>query len=193
MKTAREVCPGFSFTDANRRQIAEIFRWCVMLPCSLDPDRGLFLWGNVGTGKSTVLRIVREFCAKIGRNRSNGCPTFRLTLTPDVCAAYSEDGYDGIKTYIESPAQGFDDLGTETIPTGHYGTNCNVMQHVLHCRYDRRRDSLTHATANLSPDGLEAVYGERVFDRCTEMFNFIEMPGRSMRPGIAKPKRQTKE
>ncbi|WP_438589033.1 hypothetical protein [Duncaniella dubosii] len=28
----------------------------------LDPDKGLLIWGDIRHGKSTMLKIIREFC-----------------------------------------------------------------------------------------------------------------------------------
>ncbi len=153
-----------------------------MLPGNLNPDKGLCLWGNVGTGKSTMLRIVKEFTKRLGIRRLNGCPSFRIShAADDVSANYEEKGLEGIQTFVESRAQAFDDVGSETIPTGHYGTNCNVMQRILQSRYDRRFSSLTHMTTNFTKADIVTVYGDRCYDRCKEMFNFIEFKGRTLR------------
>lgn len=181
MQKAAEVCPGFCVTDDNRAVIADIFNWCLMLPGKYDPHKGLCLLGNVGTGKTTLLRIVKAF-GRLVRPMEDGFPySFRISNASEVCAAYAKDGYEGVQTYIDSDRQAFDELGAETIPTGHYGTSENVMQYLLQRRYDRRFTAFTHVTTNLTTGQLRAAYGDRVYDRCRELFNFVELRGRSFR------------
>lgn len=162
--------------------VNDIFNWCCMLPGRLDNNKGLCLWGNIGTGKSTMLAIVKEFCMRLGIKRNNGYPSFRIShAADDVSAAYEKKGIDGIEEFIKSDAQAFDEVGAESIPTGHYGTNCNVMQRIIQSRYDKRFTSLTHITTNLSKEGIVKAYGDRVWDRCKEMFNFVEFNGKTLR------------
>lgn len=184
VKVAYEVCPVFDFSKIDNRIVEDIFEWCLMLPGNLDPDKGLCLYGNPGTGKSTMLAIVKKFCKALGVNRKNGYPTFRIShTTDDVCAAYEKKGFAGIEEFIKSDAQAFDEVGAETIPTGHYGTNRNVMQSIIESRYDKRFTSLTHITTNLAREGMIKAYGDRVWDRCKEMFNFVEFKGKTLRKG----------
>lgn len=178
---ARQVCPDVDFSKWDKETLNDIFNWCCMLPGRLDINKGLFLWGNIGTGKSTMLRIVREFTKQLGIRRDNGCYSFGMSHADEVCSAYQKEGIVGIEAFIKSRAQAFDELGSESIPTGHYGTNCNVMQKVLQSRYDSRTTSLTHVTTNLSSEGITAAYGARIWDRCKEMFNFVEFKGKTFR------------
>ena len=152
-----------------------------MVETPLELHKGLWLWGNIGTGKSTMLEIIKDFC-KIVRPKQNGWAySFRINNVIDVCSDFSVGGYGAIKTYIDSNRQAFDEIGSETIPTGHYGTGENVMQYILQRRYDRRFSSFTHATSNISPGDIKQLYGARIYDRCREMFNFVEMRGKSFR------------
>lgn len=181
MEIAYKHCSDFRVTEDNRAVISEVFQWCLMIDGRYDPAKGLWLWGNIGTGKSTLLGIVHDFC-RIVRPPKDGWPySFRTSNATDVCSDYASGGYEGIKTYIESRKQAFDELGMETIPTGHYGMGENVMQYILQRRYDRRFDSFTHVTTNFSMEKVKKVYGERLYDRCKEMFNFVFMRGTSFR------------
>ncbi len=47
------------------------------------------------------------------------------------------------------------------------------VQYILQRRYDLRFGDFTHITSNLSPDQIADVYGEHIYDRCMEMFNFM--------------------
>ncbi|ROT12812.1 hypothetical protein EEL50_11170 [Muribaculaceae bacterium Isolate-105 (HZI)] len=108
-----------------------------------------------------------------------------MTNVIDICAEFSDESRDGgyyaIQTYITSSRQAFDELGSETTPTGRWGNFENVMQYVLQRRYDLRDNQFTHATTNLSLKQLSKVYSPRIYDRCKEMFNFVEIRGKTFR------------
>lgn len=182
MRNAKEMCPEFSVTKELRPTLNALFNWCVMLPAQLNPHKGLWLWGNIGTGKTTMLKIIRAFCNEVrpidieGRRYS-----FRITPVGDVCRDFMDKNYMGVQDYIDSNRQAFDDLGVEPQPLSYYGTMVNVMEYVLLARYERRDVAFTHVTSNLSPKQVGQMYGMRVYDRAKEMFNFVEMAGATFR------------
>lgn len=182
LHVAKEVCPGYELRQEQKPLLNDIFRWCMMLDGALDPSKGLWLYGNIGTGKSTMLEIVRRFCSMVRPKDEKGFPySFRTTNAVEICGEFAERGYEGIKTYIDSPRQAFDEVGAECVPTGHYGTQLNVIQYILQHRYDNRFDNFTHVTTNLTKKQITERYDGRIYDRCKEMFNFVEMSGKTFR------------
>lgn len=182
VKIAREICPAWKVAPEHREVINAIFEWCMDIPGNLDLEKGLWLWGNNGTGKTTLLHIVKRFCARIGKRDSCGdVYGFRIVNTSEICGAYERDGRGGIEKYIVSRRQAFDELGSEEIPTGHFGTPLNVMQYILQGRYDRRFGDFTHVTTNLTLDDVMRRYEARIYDRCKEMFNLIHLGGKTYR------------
>lgn len=190
MEIAREVCPGYVLDEEMKPLVANIFDWCLGAGGKYDPDKGLWLWGEVGTGKSTMLRIVRRFCqeyrhpADYGRGGVELPYWYRIHRATDICDSYAREGAASFDRYVNDAKMAIDDLGTEARVTGHYGTPANVIAEVLLRRYDVRQWGFTHVTTNLSPAQIAEVYGIRVYDRCGEMFNFINMGGYSHRPEI---------
>lgn len=188
VELAKTICPGFTVRDEMKDTYADIFDWCIASPESrYDPDRGLWLWGDIGTGKTTMLEIVKEFC-KIVRpyDDIDGSGylvpySFRISNAIQVCGEFSRFGYDGLETFIQSGRQAFDELGSEAMPTSYFGTVENVFQYLLQRRYDNRFRSFTHVTTNLTVDEIAERYGARIYDRCKEMFNFIELRGATWR------------
>lgn len=172
----------------------DIVRWCLMLDGPYDPHKGLWIWGDIGTGKSTLLKIIQEYCRIVrkperyrdishpNRLRKDVLPYgFRITNANYVTGAYARDGYPGIEEYIANCRQAFDEVGRECVPTGYYGNLENIFQYIFQRRYDLRRGDFTHVTSNLNPQQIGAVYGDHIYDRCIEMFNFVEMKGESWR------------
>lgn len=187
MEVAQRVCPGFEIAPADKPRVNEIFMWCIEHPDSkLDLNRGLWLWGNIGTGKSTMLKVIKEFCKAIDKRDSKGdLYGFRISDAIEISAEYQRGGYEAVQTYIDSNRQAFDEVGAET-PTMHYGKEEDTMRYILQRRYDYRHRNFTHVTSNLALDQIADVYGSRVYDRCNEMFNFVHFEGYSKRPkGVA--------
>ena len=98
-----------------------------------------------------------------------------------MAGIFAKSGYPGIEEYITFCRQAFDEVGRECIPTGYFGNMENVFQYIIQRRYDLRHGDFTHVTSNLSPDQIGAVYGDHIYDRCFEMFNFVQMSGQSWR------------
>ncbi|MCM1138230.1 MAG: hypothetical protein NC453_06615 [Muribaculum sp.] len=167
LRCAKAICPGYIVRDDQRNILNDIVHWALKdYDGKLDPDRGLLLWGDIGTGKSTLLRIIRQFCHDIRPTKDGMRYWFRMTNVIDICAEFSDESRDGgyyaIQTYITSSRQAFDELGSETTPTGRWGNFENVMQYVLQRRYDLRDNQFTHATTNLSLQQLSKVYSPRI-------------------------------
>lgn len=196
VQVCRLICPRFQISEDMKPLLNDIHRWCLMLDGKHDPNKGLWLWGNIGTGKSTMLEIIREYCnrvrphqryrqsdsAAVKQLRKDSWPySFKITNASFVAGAFARDGYPGIEEYILACRQAFDEVGRECIPTGYYGNMENVFQYIFQRRYDIRHGDFTHVTSNLNPEQIGEVYGDHIYDRCHEMFNFVEMSGASWR------------
>lgn len=186
LMVARSICPDYQIRQEQKPLINDIFNWCIKVNGRYNPDKGLWIWGDIGIGKSTLLEIVRGFCHDVRPHADDGSGymmpySFRTTNAIEVCSEFSRHGYAGIDTYIKSSRQAFDELGSESCPTGYYGTVENVFQYVLQRRYDSRFVNFTHVTTNMTIDEISDRYGARIYDRCKEMFNFVEMRGATWR------------
>lgn len=192
MRACQQVCPNFTVVDGMRPMLNDIVRWCYALPGKHDPDKGLWLCGNIGTGKSTLLEILRTFCPSVRpwrRYRDSGSADaraisrdaspygFRISNATRVTGDYAKNGYEGLDTYILNARQAFDEVGREGIPTSYFGNTENVFAYIIQRRYDLRDGDFTHVTSNLAPRQIAEVYGDHIYDRCCEMFNFVEMAG----------------
>lgn len=181
VKVARQICPDYRITQEQKLVINDIFNWCLMLQGNLDPNKGLWLHGDIGSGKTTMLKIVKRFCHDVRPKVNGDYYSFRISNAIEVCGEFSQRGYSGIETYIDSRQQAFDEIGSECAPTAYYGTVENVFQYILQRRYDRRHESFTHVTTNLEKQQIIDRYDARIFDRCKEMFNFVEFNGVTFR------------
>ena len=136
----------------------------------IDFNKGILLLGPVGSGKTSLMTLIRDFF-----------PTsFRpiLKSTRQVSYEFIKEGYEIIDQYGKSDKVFcFDDLGVES-SLKHYGNECNTMGEILLSRYDQfiQFGTLTHVTTNLNSVELEKTYGVRVRSRLREMFNLITFP-----------------
>lgn len=187
--SARLVCPDYVLTDELLAPTVDLIRWALRIPApGLDPDKSFCLYGNIGTGKSTLLQVVRKFAGfvrpvTLGRYAGHGEPyTFGIYPAREICDQFADGNYRAIRQFRQYQSIAIDELGSESIPTMHYGTPENVMSYILAARYDRRNElRCTHMTTNLSPADLRHTYGDRIYDRLREMVNFIEFRGPSFR------------
>ena len=193
-KICRHICPKYQITPEMKPLLNDIVRWCLCLDGKYDPEKGLWLWGDIGTGKSTMLQIVNDYCRMVRKPvcyRDKAHPRelmkdpweygFRITNASAVAGAFAKEGYPGIEGYIINCRQAFDEVGRECIPTGYFGNMENVFQYIFQRRYDLRYGDFTHVTSNLAPEQIGEVYGDHIYDRCIEMFNFVQMTGESWR------------
>ena len=151
------------------------------------------LVGPVGTGKSSAMKILQSYMIKTHNPNS-----FRFIESRIIIRDFSKHKYVGLEWYSYNYKSGIhggeypdpqtlciDDLGLENRESTHYGESVDVMGELMTDRYsiftDPKYRKLTHATSNLSPDGLKGVYSERLYDRFREMFNVIPLTGKSKR------------
>lgn len=184
--TANEIVPDFKFDDNNREIILNLFFYFTGQSGKYNLSKGLWLKGSNGTGKTSLLNIFSVFC----RKRYRG---FKVHDCGKVSNDYALNGDMDLYTYNQSgysrqPVDmGFDELGRETIPANHFGQKLNVMQHILHIRYNLWKSVgiKTYITTNCDTDEIHALYDNNndrfITDRCREMFNEIHLSGDSRR------------
>jgi len=157
----------------------------------LDLNKGIMLMGSVGTGKTTIMRIFKEYLMGIGSKRH-----YHIASARDVERVFAMQGINGIRQFVynsykdprgmpqEKPAiYCFEDLGLENTSTKNYGNESNPMAEVLLDRYDLFISNAlkTHVTTNLSPAELERLYDNRLRSRFREMFTKIIIEGQDKR------------
>lgn len=182
--TANSICPGFKIDIHNRQVIADLFNYFTLQPGNLDLNKGIWLEGPNGTGKSTLLRICSQFQKHIiGRG-------FLLHNCSYIASQYA-NGEDNLDKYTYAqfsiPARpvtmAFDELGREPIPVYRYNTPLNVMQFILQIRYNlwQQKKIKTHITTNFDAKDIERLYDDFIRDRRREFFNIIPLEGPSRR------------
>lgn len=179
------VCPSWEWNPEFSRQYHAITAWIAGLDRLWDgivvnPQRGLWFAGNMGTGKSTLMRAVKNFCAIYYDERSPNLPRNMYWIhSKDMSGGYEENGAGYLTELCEIETLIIDDLGTEPLSTMRYGNVRNVAEEVLSRRYDRGK--MTMVTTNLTMNQVKELYRDRIYDRIREMFNVLEFKGASHR------------
>lgn len=187
LNSMKEVAPDFIVDDRNRNTLAALYDYVWHKDGRLDPRKGLFLWGPIGTGKSTLIKGLQKYLGKInkycyGYDANIG---FRFLSAVEIALMYAKSGLDGIVSLTERERMSnlaIDELGKEPTDSKYFGTSINVMQTILQLRYEARNQFITHVTTNLDPNfDLPEKYSAYIADRVKEMFNVIPIKGETRR------------
>jgi DNA replication protein DnaC len=183
--------PNYDYSDPTVAKtlsslIAWVWRADQVNAIGLNYDKGLWLYGPIGTGKSTMLLGLRKYMNSVTDRFHKASEDYRLKAwyksASEIANDYAAKGSAAIIDYCDANTNIIiDELGREPIPANNYGTRLNVLQHIMQIRYDHRRESMTHVTTNLALEDVARYYGTYVADRCVEMFNFVHMDGNSRR------------
>lgn len=143
---------------------------------NIDLKKGVMLAGPIGSGKTSIMAVIRYFQGAQQRHLLKPCR--------DIVLEFLCTGFETINKYSKSfqkvegtllpMAYCFDDLGIENKST-YYGNECDVMKEIILSRYDLFESigMKTHFTTNLNADELEVRYGENVMSRLQAMTNFM--------------------
>lgn len=183
MYVAKQVTKGaFQIDDRNRDLVNDLFLYFHFQKGRLDLRKGLWLEGPVGTGKSTLMQVFSQYLKSLQMG-------FRVYICSQVTTDYSLTG--DLSRYLDNAGWSssgpvpmcFDELGREPLPAKYYGTELNVMQHILHIRYSYWQTTglRTFVTTNANGNDIERLYGDFIRDRRKEMFNIIPVTGYSRR------------
>ena len=141
---------------------------------SVQPPKGVMLCGGVGTGKTTLLKILR---------RCSGAVYLSVT---DIVGSLLTDGWGFAEcscTKYQRYGMIIDDLGQES-DLQHYGTKLSrFLELMIERRYQRfEKDGImTVIATNLQPKDIEVAYGERTVSRLAAMVDIVPFNGTDWR------------
>lgn len=185
---ALQKCPEFVIDDENREVINAVIAWYCnhesfnSMKCVIEPDlnKGIMLVGNVGTGKSLIMEILRDLHIADGKQ-------FGIINSRHVSRQFADEGYEVIdhfgrlSVYFRHGKKKFrhmcfDELGAERTQK-HFGNAENTMAEIILDRYDHfiHHRLMTNFTSNHTRQELETIYGDRVKSRLDQMCSFIPL------------------
>jgi len=146
-----------------------------------DMNKGIYLYGDFGVGKTVTMLIFRKFLASYFPFNSNG---YGFVSVEKLAEHYKSEG--NLLRYGRNKDEFFNlcinEFGKE-VDEKYYGTNIqNTINSLLMVRYELFQENkiLTHATSNFHPSTLDC-FDNALMDRFKEMFNFVELKGESFR------------
>lgn len=155
--------------------------------------KGIYIYGNIGTGKSFFFEILESLYQDLESKNNKTLDSIRIKtintieLVDQFRSQLSRLGQlaSNDQTLYQKHTKGsihFEDLGAE-IKINHFGNQIEVMSDILQLRYSRlyKTKCKTFITSNLTPEQVRKRYGERVYDRMFQLFNFLELKGESRR------------
>ena len=189
----RQICDyhskngKFIINDKSKPIVNNLFHYCNLQKGEYDILKGLYIHGPVGSGKSTLMKIVRDYSRELyPPNTLNNVRVkrademqlldqislfqggFRIVNTTQVSNNYKleQKGENRLETFFSNNEICFDEFGREPIPVMNYGTSLNVMQYILEIRYDNwntasslydKLNTRTHITTNILTGSGEEV------------------------------------
>lgn len=157
----------------------------------MDNNKGIFLYGEIGCGKTSTMKIFETWLRRLQRPNK-----FSIYSIRQIEKAFNLNSYIGLEKYITNPIINeyrvevstpynlcIDDAGTESEITANFSQKINVFRELILDRYELFIENKikTHVTTNLTLEQIKERYDSRITDRLKEMFNFVKLKGKSKR------------
>lgn len=171
IECASRMCSGDFVVDAeNRPALEEVAEWLRAEAMEPGPRKGLLLIGNVGSGKTMLMRSASDALTRV---RGYG---FGVKNCGELVRMFNAGGFDGdLSRWMKAKELCMDDLGTEGDGM-HFGVRSNVIVEIMEHRYQLQQRGLvdrTHFTSNLGLPAIKERYGERFVSRLSHVTNAI--------------------
>lgn len=189
----KEYYDWYVFDSQNTEVIKKLGLWAIRSPKFNDPkenwhiDRGLLLWGNFGSGKDEVIRLLYSYL-----NYLRSPYVFSRRIVWEFAGTFSEKDM-GYKAFAHESAGNiyYEELAlteeNSEMPTREYatfyGNKILIGNEIINIRYNcfKRDGYMSHFTTNSTPEDLGSIYGGRTYSRLREMCNFISLAGKDRR------------
>ncbi len=149
------------YKDATIENLGEELK--VARQQAIDENKGIFIFGDTGTGKTYALHALSKGRAMVDN----------FTMLLSEFRDYMQKGFyhDKIKEYTSQEYVFIDDIGAEK-------TSDFVIE-FLYVLINKRYENMKRTVigTNLSLDQLQQRYGDRIVSRLMEMCVFVELKG----------------
>lgn len=156
-----------------------------------DLNKGLYIVGCVGSGKSHIFRVFKEYTQL---KRINGFKVFDYSQilddfeASDNLGGKKKIGFDSLNKFgvqFENRPDGvkdvsnsvyIDDFAVRTYSAKSFGTEINIVDELIAIRHKvyERSNRLTHISTNVYPGAFINEMDERNKSRFVQMFNVLE-------------------
>ena len=181
----------YKIDDGNRFAITNCIKWLQGEPFEQNvigvggtkkgnPNKGLFIVGNTGRGKTLLTKILRDYAMEIGVSFEIDGKSVKANWIPTNATVFTDKFMNGqdISEDKNRAILNIEDLGIEPISSQYMGNKCEVLKNIIEYRGDT--DNITIITSNYRPDMLANKYGQRVVSRAKAL-NYIIIDGKDRR------------
>jgi DNA replication protein DnaC len=164
---------------ATKAAVADVRRFVDEIDSRIDAGRGLWLFGDTGTGKTTLAMLISKAALEAGRSVAiYSLPKLLARIRRTYDAEPGGDSYLGFFERLTSvDLLHIDDLGAEK----RSDWVLEQLYALINERYETQRAVLI--TTNLPHDDLEDQIGRRTVSRLTEMCDEVPLFGDDRRYG----------
>lgn len=173
-----------SLSEDMKANIRDVATWI----CNPSKRPGLLLFGNVGTGKTTLLRAIVSVINQAVERERDDQNRFKETvdgynvvsvIKAKRVISESIDPSGKYSVMLATSILAIDELGVEPTESKLYGNVSEPLIDLLCERYDRQL--CTIISTNMGTQEIAERYGRRVSDRFNEMFATIPFTAESYR------------
>lgn len=154
------------YKEATTENLTEVFKEAIKK--ALEEDKGLFIYGNTGVGKTYAMHAL---------TRINGGDVENfVSLLSEFKDYFNKGDYFGNLKMLTSKDRLFiDDIGAEKMS--------DFVQEFLYLIINRRYENMkrTVLSTNLTLDDFRERYGDRLLSRIAEMCLLVELKGEDRR------------
>lgn len=179
IETLSEQPFEWRFDKVEAEILQNLVRYFINDPESSYPlHKGLFVYGEPGTGKTEIVLALQKFCDTHGMEKA-----FKFTSMSAVHIQTKTDkDFDPVAENIQYD-RAFDEFGRHAGAVIRFGDALDINEALVELRYERwkRYGQLSHFIANATPNDVQTLFSPMVFDRIREMCTSVLFPGKSKR------------
>lgn len=187
-KTYLPETQEFYLHPENKASVQNILKWAIGDPESeIDLTKSIWLWGEVGSGKSVFACALRDFFDYL--SDANTKPYFggKKWDFADMNSLFVTAKFDPSAFKVLNTPYGLilDELKEQHFSIKSFGQEQKIVGDLISARYSawKKSNVRTFITTNLTPDFNEKlpILDDRELDRMVEMFTSIQWHGSSLR------------
>lgn len=176
----------FPMDREKSKVIDDLTRYFLGFEGELDLNKGIYLVGDFGSGKTSLMKIYQNFLQYFK------APQYFQMIGSEDVTELGRTAPDQLKQFYRKNCC-FDDLGHDAFVVKNYGNPIMPFDQILRHRYRAfvEKGLITHFTANFfiketDPEisSLSDFLPPLIIDRLMEMVQVVELPGKSLRSNI---------
>ncbi len=179
--------PDFKNTEISTKIYHAFFQYFTGNHDSkLDLNKGIWLTGNTGSGKSLVFDVFKAYTSEIIKSNGFHCFDYESVLNRfkthgiDSLSDLDVEFDSSLKVSRSNPVY-IDDFLNVRSHVNHFQNYVNLAEEIISIRYRvySKHNKLTHVSSNIHPEqsGLDS----RILGRINEMFNIISFDDKNWR------------